>query len=199
VDRKIGQTLTHPVAKKRIAVFSDRDGVINKEVGYLHQTKDLEILPNVSKAIRLLNQSGIPFIVITNQPVVARGWLTEDEVREIHQKIQRFLAPRGAKIDNFLFCPHHPNADLKKYRVICDCRKPGVALFKKAAVDHSIDLKRSYIVGDTFRDIEAGKKLGCKTVAVLSGHSDFRDSVPDYKANDLYEAVQLILNKEGFL
>jgi len=182
---------------EKIAVFCDRDGVINKEVNYLHKLEDLEILPRVSKAIKLLNQRQIPIIVITNQPAVAKGLIDEKGIKKIHQKIQQFLAPQGARIDKFYFCPHHPNADLKKYRVECDCRKPNVGLFRKAAKDYNIVLKNSYIVGDTFRDIEAGQELSCKTIAVTSDYSDLRDSKPTFRAKDLYDAVQLILDKEG--
>jgi len=182
---------------KKFAVFCDRDGVINKEVNYLHKLEDLKILPKVSEAIKLLNQHKIPIIVITNQPAVAKGLINEKGIKGIHQEIQQFLAPQGAKIDYFLFCPHHPNANLRKYRVECDCRKPKVGLFKKAAQDYDINLKNSYIIGDTYRDIEAGKNLGCKTIAVESGHSDFRDSKPDFLVKDLFEAVKLILKREG--
>jgi histidinol-phosphate phosphatase family protein len=184
------------VVKKRFAVFADRDGVINKEVDNLHRIEDLEILPRVPKAIKLLNQHQIPFIVITNQPVVARGWLTEEGVQRIHDKIQEILHAQGVEIDRFYFCPHHPNADLKKYRVVCDCRKPAIGLFKKAAKDFGVDLKKSYIVGDSFRDIEAGKQLGATAIFVKSGARDLRGSTPNYSFKDLYEVVKFILKRE---
>lgn len=185
------------MTKKGIVVFADRDGVINKEVDNLRRIEDLGILPHVPQAIKLLNQAKIPFIIITNQPVVARGWLTEEQVIEIHKKLEEILRKRGAKIDGFYFCPHHPNANLKKYRIFCDCRKPETGLFKKAAREHDADLKKSYVIGDSFRDIEAGKKIGATTVFVESGSRDLRGSKPNYSCKDLFEAVRFILKKEG--
>jgi len=187
------------MGKKRFAVFADRDGVINKEVGNLWRIEDLEIIPKVSQAIKILNEYDIPFIVITNQPVVARGWITENGVREINNKIQDILRGEGAQISDFYFCPHHPNANLKKYRVSCNCRKPEIGLFREAANKYHIDLKKSYVIGDSFRDIEAGKRLGATTIAVQTGTSDFRDSTPNYNMADLYEAVKFILKKEGLV
>lgn len=184
---------------KRFAVFLDRDGVINYEVDNLHKISDLKILPRAPQALKLLNKFKIPVIVITNQPVVARGWLTEQGVEKIHYEIERRLAKDGAKIDKFYFCPHHPEADLPKYRVICNCRKPATGLFEKAAEEFGIDLKKSYVIGDSFRDIEAGKKLGATTILVKSGSGDLRESVPDYSVKDLFEAVKLILKKEDLI
>ena len=185
--------------KKPVAVFLDRDGVINTEVDNLRKLEDLKILPKVPQALKLLNQFGIPAIVITNQPVVARGWLTQKGVREIHQKIAEILGKSGAKISDFYFCPHHPEANLKRYRIVCDCRKPEVGLFKKAAKKYKVDLKKSYIIGDSFRDIEAGKKLGATTIFVKTGTGDLRDSKPGHALKDLYDAVRFILKKEGLL
>jgi len=181
---------------KKFAVFCDRDGVINKEINYLHRFEDLEILPKVPEAIKLLNKHKIPVIVVTNQPAVARGLITEDGVRKINSEISKQIEKKKGNIDGFYFCPHHPNANLKIYRTECDCRKPNIGLFKKAAKDYDIDLRSSYIVGDTFRDIEAGKNFEGKTIAVESGLSDFRDSKSDFRVKNLYEAVKLILKKE---
>lgn len=183
--------------KKRFAVFLDRDGVINVEVLYLHRLKDLKILPGIPAAIKLLNQFKIPAIVITNQPVVARGWLTEASLERIHQKIEKILAKKGSRINRFYFCPHHPQADLPRYRIVCDCRKPATKLFEKAANDFKIDLEQSYCIGDSFRDIEAGKKVGCTTIFVRTGGGDIRESKPDYFFPDLLEAIKFILKKEG--
>lgn len=181
------------------AVFADRDGVINAEVDNLHQINKLKLLPKVAEAIYLLNKFKIPIIIITNQPVVARGLLSEKEVEEIHEEIQKRLRSKKTAISSFYFCPHHPDANLKKYRMVCDCRKPNIGLFTKAAKDFKIDLSASYMIGDSFRDIDAGKKIGAVTIAVESGSSDFRKSVADYKVKNLYEAVQLILKKEKLI
>jgi len=177
---------------KQLAAFLDRDGVICREVGNLYKIEDLKILPGVAKAINLLNASKISVIVVTNQPVVARGLITEKGVEKINRKIEELLAKKGAKITKFYFCPHHPEANLPKYRVICNCRKPKTGLFNKAARVFNLDIKRSFVIGDSFRDIEAAKNLSCKSIAVETGSSDFRNSKPNYQAKDLYEAVKLI-------
>ena len=180
---------------KQLAFFIDRDGVINYDPGNFHKIEELRILPRVAKAIKLLNQHKIPAIVITNQPVVARGWITEAGVKKINIKIKNILRHKGARIDQFYFCPHHPNADLPKYRVVCNCRKPATELFEKAAEEFNIDTKKSYVIGDSFREIEAANNLGCKSIGVECGRSDFRDCQPDYIVKDLYSAVKLILSK----
>lgn len=181
-------------AMKRFAAFLDRDGVINFESGNIKSVEELIILPRVPEAIRLLNEHKIPVVVVTNQPVVARGWATEQKVKEINKEIGEILEERGAKITAFYFCPHHPNADLEKYRVVCNCRKPNTGLYEQAAKKYKLDVQKSFIVGDSFRDIEVAKKLGCPSIAVECGVSDFRDSKPDYRVKDLYSAVELMLS-----
>jgi len=180
---------------KRFAVFIDRDGVINYDPGNFHKIEELRIFPRVGEAIKLLNKKKIPAIVVTNQSVVARDWITEGRVKKINNKIQGILAKGSAKITRFYYCPHHPNANLANYRVVCDCRKPATGLFEKAAKEFNIDIKNSYVVGDSFREIEAARNLGCKSIAVECGRSEFRDSRPDYKVKDLYAAVKLILSQ----
>ncbi len=181
---------------KKIAAFIDRDGTINLEIDNLYKIADLTIIPRAAKAIALLNEHKIPAIVITNQPAVARGLITEDELKKIHREIEHRIEKEGGKIDAVYYCPHHPNATLKKYRRCCDCRKPNTGMFKKAALDFDIDLTKSYMIGDSFRDIEAGKTIGATTIALTATRSDFLGSTPDYLAKNLYEAVKLIIKKE---
>lgn len=181
------------------AVFLDRDGVINHDPGNFHKIEELEILPRVPEALKFLNSLQIPSIVVTNQAVVARGWVSEKDVQRIHNEIEKVLGKNGSKIDGFYFCPHHPEADLPEYRVVCDCRKPKTALFEKAARKHGIDIVNSYVIGDSFREVVSAKNLGCKSIAVKCGQSDFRDSNPDYLVEDLYEAVKLILKQRSFI
>ncbi len=119
--------------------------------------------------------------------------ITEKGVVKIHQKLQKILNGFNAKIDEFYFCPHHPDGDVKKYRIICECRKPCTGLLKKSAEKFNIKPKNSFMIGDSFRDIEAGKNFGCKTIAVRCGVSDFQKSNPDFLVDDLYHAVRLIL------
>lgn len=182
--------------RKKFAVFIDRDGTINLDVDNLSKIEYLTILPNVSKAITLLNKFHIPAIVITNQPVVARGLLTEEGVEKIHSEIKKRLEKNGANIEGFYFCPHHPNADIKKYGITCICRKPGVGMYKQAAKDFGVDLKKSYVIGDSFRDIDAGKTLGSTTISVSSNQKRSQNLNSDYSVKDLYQAVELILEKE---
>ncbi len=177
------------------AVFLDRDGVINREVDVLRSVKQLRILPKAAEAIRKINRIGFLAIVITNQPVVARGWLTEKEVDRIHAVLIKRLGAKGAKLDAIYYCPHHPNANLKKYRMKCSCRKPNIGLIKKAAKNFGINLKKSFMVGDSTRDILAGKRAGMKTILVKTGYAgkDRKyDVKPDFTATDLNKAVGII-------
>lgn len=181
---------------KKFAAFIDRDGTINHNFENLFKLTDLRLLPNAAQAILLLNQAQIPAIVITNQPVIARGIASEKDVEKIHQEINIQIGKIGAEINSFYFCPHHPDANLKQYSLTCDCRKPNTAMYKQAALDFEVSLTDSYVIGDTYKDIAAGKALGATTIAVLSGQSDFKDSKPNYIVKDLYEAVKLIVNNE---
>ena len=183
--------------KQKFAVFIDRDGTINEEVGNLSKIEDLRIFPLAIKAVKLLNKYKIPAIIVTNQPAVARGLVDEQWLNNTHKEIIAKFKKGGAKIDRIYYCPHHPNANVDKYRVVCECRKPEIGMLKQAAKDFKIDLRESYIVGDSFADIEAGKRAGATAIAVETGSSNFKDSNPHIKVKDLLEAVKLILKKEG--
>lgn len=185
----------HEMMPKQPAVFIDRDGVINHDPGHLHKITQLQIFPGVPEAISLLNGRKILAIVVTNQSAVARGLITEDGVKKIHKEIENILFQGNARIDRFYYCPHHPDAELPEYRVDCNCRKPATGMFEQAAEEFGIDLEKSYVIGDSFREIEAARSLGCTSIAVECGSSDFGDSTPDYKVGNLYEAVELIVGK----
>jgi len=177
------------------AVFLDRDGVINKEVDVLRSFKQLRLLPGVAQAIRQLNKLSFLIIIVTNQPVIARGWLTEEEVDAIHNVLIKRLVQKGARIDVIYYCPHHPNANLKKYRRHCRCRKPNIGLIKKAVEKFKINVKKSFMVGDSTRDILAGKCAGLKTILVKTGYGgkDGKYSVKsDFVSKNLMEAVSII-------
>ena len=177
------------------AVFLDRDGVINREVNNLKSIKQLRLLPNVATSIGKINRLGFLLIVITNQPVIARGWLTEMGLERIHRELMRRLAVKGAKIDEIYYCPHHPNANLKKYRVQCRCRKPNTGMIKAAAKKNAINLKKSFIIGDSTRDILTGKRAKLKIILLKTGYAgqDGKYNVkPDFIAKDLSEAVKII-------
>ena len=190
--------------KKNSAIFLDRDGTINDEVGYLDNADKLRIIPAAFQAVRLINSSGMRAVVITNQAGVAKGLFTEEFVREINEQIQSALLAQGALIDRFYFCPHHPTEGIDPYRLICNCRKPEPGLLLQAAVDLNIDLARSYVIGDRLRDVETAHRAGAKGVVVMTGYG--RDLMqqsgpdqanelnqPDYIAQDILEAVHWIL------
>jgi D,D-heptose 1,7-bisphosphate phosphatase len=190
--------------KKNIAVFLDRDGTINEEVGYLDSLDKFKIIPCAYEAIRLINESGMKVVVISNQAGVARGLFTEDFVKITHEHLLAALRQKKAHIDNFYYCPHHPTEGIKIYRQNCNCRKPAPGMLLQAAQDLNIDLTKSYLVGDRFRDMEAAKKVGVKGVLVKTGYGQkllqddgpdeaTEEGKPDFIAADILEAVKWIL------
>lgn len=183
------------------AVFLDRDGVINKEVHYLHKLRDIEIMENAPETIKKLKEMGYFVIVVTNQPVVARGIATEKEIEDINEKINELIKKQnGFGIDRFYFCPHHPNADLEKYRKVCDCRKPSSGSLIKASEDFDIDLDKSWMIGDMVSDIAAGNNAGCRTILIetdysykkIKGAYDGTNEIPDFKIKNFYDCLKII-------
>lgn len=187
------------------AVFLDRDGTINEEVGYLRDLTMLRLVPGAAGAIRRLNDADYQVIVVTNQSGVARGYFPESQVHEAHDLLARLLQQEGAQLDAIYFCPHHPSAGNSRYTGPCDCRKPGTGLLDRAARERSIDLSRSFMVGDKWSDVELGQRAGCRSVLVRTGfaHDDPGNvrppqvQDPDFVAHDLAEAVDWILDQEG--
>ncbi len=176
-------------------MFLDRDGVINREVGILSSVRQLNILPGAAAAIRSLNRMGFLVIIVTNQPVIARGLISEPELDAIHAIMIRRLARRGASIDAIYYCPHHPEADVRKYRVRCRCRKPRIGLIMRAAKEHGIALDESFLIGDRTVDVMAGKKAHVRTILVktgFGGKDGIFDVSPDFIAKDLSAAVRII-------
>lgn len=165
---------------KQKAIFLDRDGTINRYVGYLRNIDDFEILPGAAEAIQKINQSGYLAIVITNQPVIARGEVTASELDEIHKKMETLLGQNGAFLDAVYYCPHHPDkgfsGEIPELKIDCECRKPKPGLLYQAAKDFNIDLSQSWMVGDGWRDIKAGKNAGCKT-AYIGRNNDFQQEM----------------------
>ena len=187
------------------AVFLDRDGTINEEMGYVNHLERFILLPQVGQAIRLLNQHGLKAVVITNQSGVARGYFPESFVHRVHQKMQDLLRREGAHLDGIYYCPHHPDVGNPPYRQKCQCRKPATGLIEEAVRDLNIECSRSYAIGDRGIDIEFARRFGAKSILVLTGYGkgeweflrDQWNSKPDHIAPDLYEAVQWILLQEG--
>ena len=174
-DYKNGVVQAKNLHNKQKAIFLDRDGTINKYVGFLRNIDDFELIEGVSEAIKLINQSGYLAIVVTNQPVIARGEVTWEELHEIHKKMETLLGKDGAYIDGIYICPHHPDKGFEgerpEYKIDCDCRKPKPGLLLQAANDFNIDLSQSYMIGDSENDIEAGINAQCKR-SILLGNSD---------------------------
>jgi len=178
--------------RARRAVFLDRDGVINKkapEGDYIKSWDEFEFLPSVKTAIRKLNENGFLVIIVSNQRGIARGLMTEEDLKEIHRKMKEELAEVRAVIDGIYYCPH----DLDDH---CNCRKPKPGLLLKAAREHDIDLGRSWMVGDHESDIEAGKRAGCKTILISRNpnSNDPEGIEPDLTARTLMEAIDKLLS-----
>jgi len=156
------------VANLQPAVFLDRDGTLIREVGYLTRPEQIEILDGVPAAIRALGEAGFKIVVVTNQSAVARGWLTESGLKQIHRLIQDRLAIEGARLDAIYYCPHHPSVGTPAYRLVCDCRKPSPGMVQRAVDDLALEPKRSYVLGDQDVDFELAMRVGATPVLVRS-------------------------------
>lgn len=196
-----GKVKRHHRRNSRPAVFLDRDGVLCHHVDFLRDLGGLVLFDDVPAALSKLNRSDFLAIVITNQPVVARGWADEAQVREIHKKMETQLGRSGARFDAIYFCPHHPDKGFPgedmTYKITCECRKPSDGMIQEAKQFFNIDLSRSYVVGDTWRDIGVGRNAGLKKcLGVKNGVGrvgEFRDQIPDKLFLNLAEAVDFIL------
>ncbi|PTS93926.1 D,D-heptose 1,7-bisphosphate phosphatase [Pedobacter sp. HMWF019] len=195
-----GKIAAYNKANKRTAIFIDRDGVINKEVDNLKNIADFVLLPNVAEAIKKVNDSDFLAIVITNQPVIAKGFILEKDLLDIHKKLETEIGRQNAFIDKLYYCPHHPDkgyvGEVKELKIECSCRKPNTGMLDLAVKEFNIDLSRSYFIGDSTTDIQTGINAGVKTVLVKTGYAgkDNKYNVkPDYSANNLDDAVDLIL------
>ena len=173
-DYRTGRVFQKNLKNKQKAVFLDRDGTINQYVGFLRNIDEFELLDGAAQAIRRINELGYLAIVVTNQPVVARGEVSFEELEEIHCKMETLLGREGAYLDAVYYCPHHPHkgfaGERPDLKIECTCRKPNTGMLLKAAEDFHIDLQQSWMVGDGENDILAGIRAGCKTA--LIGHED---------------------------
>lgn len=183
-DFKAGRVQSKNLSNKQKAIFLDRDGTINKYVGFLREIEQFELLPNISEAIKKINNSGYLAIVVTNQPVIARGEVTFEQLDQIHNKMETLLGKDGAYLDGIYFCPHHPHkgfeGEIPELKVECECRKPKPGMLLQAAKDFNIDLSKSWMIGDSDNDILAGENAGCSTARVTE-----KDS--------LYDVIERIL------
>lgn len=190
---------------KQRAVFIDRDGTISEEVGYINHSSRFRLFPYSAEAIRQLNESGWLAIVITNQAGVARGYFSEAMIETVHAQMTKNVTANGGRIDAIYYCAHHPTVGELPYRVDCDCRKPKPGLIARAASDFDIDLANSWMIGDRYSDVELARNAGVKSLFVLSGYgrgewehqrSSWK-AQPDLVAENLLEAVQMIVSTEG--
>jgi D-glycero-D-manno-heptose 1,7-bisphosphate phosphatase len=185
----------------RHAVFLDRDGTINQEKDYLYRIEDFEFVPGAPQAIRLLNEAGLLVVVVSNQSGVARGYYTEADVEKLHHHISAELAISGARVDAWLYCPHHPSGK-GSYAVYCNCRKPLPGMLLDAAAQFGIDLAASVMIGDKLVDMEAGHAAGCRTILVRSGYGVGMESSIDSGIevyDDLLRAVLTLLGKHDVI
>jgi D-glycero-D-manno-heptose 1,7-bisphosphate phosphatase len=178
-DFRRGIISSKNLRNKQRAIFLDRDGTINRYVGFLRDIREFELLPGVGEAIRKINASGYLAIVITNQPVVARGDVSMEGLSLIHDKMETLLGKEGAYLDGIYVCPHHPDrgfeGEVAELKINCDCRKPKPGLLFKAAQDFNIDLSESWMIGDSEIDVQAGRNAGCHTA--LIGTEDFQQDM----------------------
>lgn len=178
-DFRAGIVQAKNLKNKQKAVFLDRDGTINRYVGFLKDVNDFELLPGVSEAVKKINASGFLSIMVTNQPVIARGEVSYEQLQVIHNKMETLLGNDGAYLDGIYFCPHHPHrgyeGEISELKIECECRKPKPGLLLKAAENFNIDLANSWMIGDGENDIRAGKAAGCMTV--LIGEDDFGQDI----------------------
>ena len=181
-DFESGKVFMRNLRNRQKAIFLDRDGTINKYVGFLRNIDDFELLLTVPEAIKLINRSGYLAIVVTNQPVIARGEVTFEELNEIHSKMETLLGKDGAYLDGIYFCPHHPDSgfegEVRGLKFDCDCRKPKPGMFLQAAKDFNIDLKSSWMIGDGEYDKDAGEAAGCRT-KIISTDGDLLKAVKE--------------------
>lgn len=186
-DIKSGKVHARNLSQKQKAIFLDRDGTINKYVGFLTKHEQFELIEGAAEAIHQINKSGYLAIVVTNQPVIARGDSTWEELQQIHDKMETELGKFGAFVDGIYICPHHPDKGFEgerpEYKHECACRKPKAGLLLNAAKDFNIDLSQSFMIGDSDRDVEAGKNAGCKESIQIETN----------KPNALSEAFEHIL------
>jgi D-glycero-D-manno-heptose 1,7-bisphosphate phosphatase len=188
----------------KAAVFLDRDGTINEEMGYINHPSRFCVFPFVPEAICLLNKLDMLVVIITNQSGVARGYFTESLVIQIHNLLKNYLLEHNAYFDAIYYCPHHPVEGKGKYKKDCECRKPKPGMVLRAVKELNIDLRRSYLIGDRYKDIEFADKLNLKSGLVMTGYGrgeyEYQRHLwklkPDIVGENLLEIVKVIYQRE---
>jgi len=179
-----------------MAVFLDRDGTLIRDVHYLHKIEQVTVLPGVAQALRLLRGAGLRLVMITNQSAVARGYLSEASLQEIHKELTKRLESAGARLDAVYYCPHHPTEGMGDYRTVCDCRKPKTGMIKRATAELGLDPKSSFMVGDQIIDMELAAAVGARGVLLdPTGDGSYPITAGDFPiVADLAQAAQWILD-----
>ena len=184
---------------KQRAIFLDRDGTMNVSKGFISKAEDLELIPGTIEAVKAINKSGALAIVITNQPVIARGECSFEELHNIHNKLKTLLGEKGAFVDDIFYCPHHTDkgfeGEVPELKFDCECRKPKTGMIKEAVGKYNIDLSQSYMVGDSTMDLEMARNAGVKSVLVntgFAGNDGKYSRKCDIEAKDLLDAVEKI-------
>ena len=201
-DWESGKAASRNLKNRQKAIFLDRDGTINEYAGLVTSPDQLRLADGAAEAIRRINRSGFLAVVVTNQPVIARGDCSQEDLRRIHERLYTLLGREGAYVDDLFFCPHHPDKGFPgeriEYKIDCDCRKPKPGLLVKAAEQYNIDLSASWMIGDTARDVQTGKNAGVKTALVRSEATEDRLPVsPDVTCESLLDAVSAILSQSN--
>ena len=201
-DYESGICFKRNLANKQKAIFLDRDGTINELIPFLSNAEDFRLLPGVSEAIKMINSSEYLCIVITNQPIIARGESTVENLEDIHKKMETLLGKDGAYIDGLYYCPHHPDKGFKgeipELKINCKCRKPQIGMLLKASEDYNIDLSESIVIGDSTLDIKMAENAGIKSILVKTGAAglDGKYEVsPTYVEDDLLSAISKIIKE----
>ena len=190
--------------EKKRAIFFDRDGTLSVEAGYINHVDRFDLMPFACETIKLVNESEFIPVLITNQSGLARDYFTEEVLNQVHEKLAKLLAKKGAYLEGIYYCPHHEFGEIKKYRKICECRKPAPGMLNQAAKDLNIDLKKSYMIGDKYTDIELAHNVGATGIMVMTGYGLGEHTyqqhkwtvMPHYTTEDALEAVKLIFELE---
>ena len=199
-ELKNGLIASKNLKNRQRAIFLDRDGTMNVSKGFISNAEDLELIPGTIEAIKAINKSGALAIVITNQPVIARGECSFEELHNIHNKLKTLLGEKGAFVDDIFYCPHHPDkgfeGEVPELKFDCECRKPKIGMIDEAVKKYNIDLSKSYMVGDSTMDLELARNAGVKSVLVdtgFAGNDGKYDRSCDIEAKDLLDAVEKII------
>jgi D,D-heptose 1,7-bisphosphate phosphatase len=200
-DIESGRVAAANLRKRRPAIFLDRDGTLNVDHGFIKRPGDIQLFPGAAEAVRRINDSGYLAVIVTNQPVIARGDCTETQLEQVHARLEELLGEGGAYVDRIYYCPHHPDAGFPNERpelkFKCDCRKPQPRMIRQAVDDNSIELAKSFIIGDSTADFLMANQLGLHSIGVATGSAGLDEKYPvepDYSATDIASAVSFILD-----